>query len=103
MYCYNRSSDLFLGLPFNVASSSLLQTIISKIVGLTPRYFNLSLGDAHVYEQHFEAVNTQIGRVPYKFPKIEVNCGDNFGEMRYEDFKLVDYNSHSSIKASMVA
>ena len=103
MYCYNRSSDLFLGLPFNIASSALLQMIIAKIVGLTPRHFNLSLGDAHIYEQHFESVRTQNGRIPYKFPKIEINCGENFGEMCYENFKLVDYTSHPAIKVPMVA
>ena len=103
MFCYNRSSDLFLGLPFNIASSALLQMIIAKLVGLKPRYFNLSLGDAHIYEQHFEAVKTQISRVPHKFPKIEINSTENFADMKYEDFTLVDYTSHPTIKAPMVA
>lgn len=103
MFCYNRSSDLFLGLPFNIASSALLHMIISKIVGLTPRYFNLTLGDAHIYREHIEAVSEQINRVPYKFPKIEINCGDNFTEMKYEDFKIVDYTCYPTIKAPMIA
>jgi thymidylate synthase len=103
MFCYNRSSDLFLGLPFNIASSALLQIIIAKLVGLKPRYFNLSLGDAHIYEQHFEAVKTQISRVPHKFPKIEINSAENFADMKYEDFTVVDYTSHPTIKAPMVA
>ena len=100
MFCYNRSSDLFLGLPFNIASSSLLQMIIAKLTDLTPRYFNLSLGDAHIYISHIEAVETQINRVPYKFPKIEIKPGM---PITYEDFNLVDYFSHPIIKAQMVA
>lgn len=103
MFCYNRSSDLFLGLPFNIASSALLQMIVAKLTSLTPRYFNLSLGDAHVYKEHFDPIKTQISRVPHKFPGIEINCGESFGEMRYEDFKLVDYTSYPAIKAPMIA
>jgi len=100
MFCYNRSSDLFLGLPFNIASSSLLQMIIAKMTNLTPRYFNLSLGDAHIYASHMDAAETQTKRVPYKFPKIEI-----LKDMPvvFEDFKLTEYASHPIIKAPMVA
>lgn len=100
MFCYNRSSDLFLGLPFNIASSSLLQMIIAKMTDLTPRYFNLSLGDAHIYASHMEAVEIQIKRVPYKFPKIEILKDI---PSVFEDFKLSEYVSHPIIKAPMVA
>lgn len=100
MFCYNRSSDLFLGLPFNIASSSLLQMIIAKLTDLTPRYFNLSLGDAHIYASHMEAAELQIKRVPYKFPKMEIL---KYNPDSYEDFKLSDYISHPIIKAPMIA
>jgi dihydrofolate reductase/thymidylate synthase len=106
MFCYNRSSDIFLGLPFNIASSSLFLMIIAKITNLTPRYFNLSLGDAHIYETHIGSVNEQIKRMPYIFPKIqlpEFNTLEEVEKFTYKDFKLIDYQSYESIKAEMVA
>uniref|UniRef100_A0A6C0CZ30 Thymidylate synthase n=1 Tax=viral metagenome TaxID=1070528 RepID=A0A6C0CZ30_9ZZZZ len=105
MFCYNRSSDLFLGLPFNIASSSLLLILISKVCKLTPRYFHLSLGDCHIYDSHIEAVRTQISRIPYKFPTImvnDVNSIEDIENMSSDDFKLYDYYCHSSIKAEMI-
>ena len=107
MFCYNRSQDTFLGVPFNIASSSLLQIIIAKVTGLIPRYFNLSMGDTHVYESHIDAANEQLNRVPYKFPEItitkELNNVEDIENLVYSDFLLVDYNSHPSIKAKMIA
>ena len=102
MYCYNRSSDLFLGLPFNIASSSLLQTLVAMWTGLVPRYFNLSLGDCHIYSQHFEAVETQLKRVPRKFPTIDTVI-DSIEKLEFENFKLCEYTCYPSIKAEMVA
>ena len=67
MFCFNRSSDLFHGLPFNIASSALLQTFIAEITGLTARNFVLSLGDAHIYEPHYDVVEKQLERIPYHF------------------------------------
>lgn len=106
MFCYNRSSDLFLGLPFNIASSSLLLMIISKLTNLTPRYFNLTLGDCHIYSLHEEAVLEQIKRTPYIFPKIQLPEFKNLEEVEnlvYTDFKIEDYNFYPSIKAEMIA
>lgn len=107
MFCYNRSQDLFLGTPFNIASSSLLLTIIAKICNLTPRTMNITMGDAHIYEEHYEAVEKQISRRPYTFPylSIEQDLNDikDISLLKASDFKIVDYQSHSSIKAKMVA
>lgn len=110
MYCYNRSSDAFLGLPFNIASSALLLTLIAKAVGYVPRYLYLSLGDVHIYETHMASVNLQIKREPYIFPNIEVknvsvksllSTGDE-ESINYSDICLKDYTSHDSIKEAMI-
>ena len=103
MYCFNRSSDLFLGLPFNIASSSLLLTIIAKLTQLTPRFFNLSLGDCHIYESHIDNVKEQIQRLPYKFPIIKIEDFSKVEELTYEHIHLSEYNFHPTIKAQMVS
>ena len=107
MFCYNRSQDTFLGVPFNIASSSLLQMIIAKATGLIPRYFNLSMGDTHIYESHIDVVKEQLSRVPYKFPEItitnELNTVEDIEKLVYEDFSLSEYIYHPSIKAKMIA
>ncbi len=106
MFCYNRSSDLFLGLPFNIASSSLFLMIISQLTNLKPRYFNLTLGDAHLYSNHLEGVKEQIERSPYLLPKIEMPVFSTIEEvekLNFEDFKITNYNYYPSIKANMIA
>ncbi len=106
MYCFNRSSDVFLGLPFNIASSSLMLIIISKITGKTARNFHLSLGDTHIYQTHVEQVKEQNKRIPYKFCEIilpEINSIKDVENLEFKDFILVNYKSHKSIKAEMVA
>ena len=72
MTCYNRSQDLFLGTPFNIASSALLLSIIAKITNKTARKLHMFLGDVHIYEEHFEAVKTQLKRTPFYPPKLEI-------------------------------
>lgn len=107
MFCYNRSQDFFLGVPFNIASSSLLQTIIAKVTGLTPRYFNLSMGDVHIYDGHIDAVKEQLSRIPYNFPEMRINkeisSVEDIEDLEYEDFIVSGYFSHSRIKSEMVA
>jgi dihydrofolate reductase/thymidylate synthase len=109
MYCFNRSSDIFLGLPFNIASSSLLLILIGKLTNLTPRYFNLSLGDAHIYEQHIDACKKQIERQPYIFPSLIINPEKklttikNIEHLEYTDFTLNNYQHHPAIKVQMVS
>lgn len=103
MFCYNRSSDLFLGLPFNIASSSLLLLVIAKITGKTARFFNLSLGDCHVYEQHKEAVLEQLTRIPYRLPTIKIKDFEKIEDLTFEHFTLENYKFHPPIKAEMIA
>lgn len=107
VFCYNRSSDLFLGLPFNIASSALLLSIIANITELTPRYLNLTLGDAHIYKEHFDAVRTQIDRTCYALPTVTINKDlfsvEDVENLKLEDFELKGYNCHPGIAAPMIA
>ena len=107
MFCFNRSSDLFHGLPFNIASSSLLLILISKITNLIPRKFILSLGDCHIYQEHYNVVNTQLSRIPYKFPTIDINKElkelQDIENLEYCNFIINDYNAYPTIKAKMIA
>ena len=107
MFCYNRSSDLFHGLPFNIASSSLLLFLISKITGLVARKFILSLGDCHIYESHYEVVKKQLSRIPYKFPEIKIKKEiveiADIEKLNYTDFEITNYFYYPTIKADMVA
>jgi len=108
-----RSSDLFLGLPFNIASTALLTQIIASILHLQSNEISLSLCDAHIYEEHIEQVNTQINRNVLKFPqviikkdipKIESSIDEKIKwieNLEYNDFELVNYQSHENIKAIM--
>lgn len=107
MYCYNRSSDLFLGLPFNITSSSLLLTLIAKVTNYIPRFFTLGLGDCHIYETHKDVVKTQIDRIPYNFPQLSISKKieniEDIENLEYIDFNFIDYKSKSRIKADMIA
>ena len=109
-----RSSDLFLGLPFNIASSSLLTYIIGYILNIPVSKIALSLTDAHIYEEHIEGINIQLQREIYKFPKLIIKKNktfDNFDDLdiimkwiedlKYEDFELIDYIYNDTIKAPM--
>lgn len=105
MFCFNRSQDLFLGTPFNIASSALLLCIISKITKLTPRFLHMSLGDVHVYEQHVDCAILQTTRNPFKFPSIalpNINCLNDINALSSVDFIINNYLSHDLIKANMV-
>ena len=105
MFCYNRSNDIGLGSPFNIASSALLLIIIAKITNLIPRYFNLSIGDAHIYSSHKEALFEQIERKPYIWPNIilpDIKSLEDVEKLTYEDFKLLNYNCYPAIKMPMI-
>ena len=101
---YQRSGDMFLGVPFNIASYAFLTCIIAKITEYKPGKLIHILGDTHIYESHIEAVRTQIKRIPYKFPTLtiseELNDIDNINE---DYFKLENYNFHDKISAPMIA
>lgn len=99
---YQRSGDLFLGVPFNIASVSLLVYIISNLTNKTPGKITLMIGDAHIYEDHIEQVKIQLDRVPFNFPKLVIkNKYDNINDYKYEDFEIIDYKYHPTIKANM--
>ena len=106
MFCYNRSQDFFLGTPYNIESSSMLLMIICKLTKKTPRYFNLSTGDTHVYESHSTVVYEQINRCPYKKPTLvidrDINVLDDINTLVFSDFRLENYVCHDSLKADMV-
>jgi len=97
---YQRSADLFLGVPFNIASYALLTLMVAQVSGLAPGDFVHTLGDAHLYLNHLEQAREQVGRSPRAFPRMRLNPAvtDLFA-FRYEDFTLEDYDPHPAIKA----
>ena len=100
---YQRSGDLFLGIPFNIASTALLTNIIAKMTDYQPGFISVVVGDAHIYKSHLEQVCEQLNRKPYPLPKIEIlKKHENIEEYCFEDFKLKYYNYHPSIKADMI-
>ena len=97
---YQRSADLFLGVPFNIASYSLLTMMVAQVTGLAPGEFVHTLGDAHLYLNHLEQVETQLEREPYPPPTMKLNPAvDSIYEFGYDDFVLTDYRYHPTIKA----
>lgn len=106
MSCYNRSQDLFLGVPYNIASSALLLSVVAKLTSKTPRYFSMIMGDTHLYDCHLDQAQTQIARIPYSSPQIEIPDIDDISDipkLKASDFKVVNYNCHKSIRGDMVA
>ena len=97
---YMRSADLFLGVPFNIASYSLLTMMIAQVCDLEPGEFVLSLGDAHLYLNHLEQVETQLSREPYPLPSMRLDPEvESLFDFRYEHFRLENYRHHPSIRA----
>jgi thymidylate synthase len=97
---YQRSADVFLGVPFNIASYSLLTLMIAQVVGLEPGDFVHTFGDVHIYLNHIEQVKTQLAREPYPRPEMRLNPERrNLFDFRYEDFELVGYQCHPAIRA----
>lgn len=97
---YQRSADIFLGVPFNIASYALLTTMMAQVSELQPGDFVYTLGDAHLYANHLEQARTQLQREPRLLPKMKINpqVGDLFA-FRFEDFELLDYDPYPHIKA----
>ena len=101
---YQRSGDMFLGIPFNIASVSLLTYIIAHITNKKPGFISIIIGDAHIYENHIEQVKTQLEREPYELPTLKINKKfSNINDYKYEHFELENYKSHDKIIAEMVA
>jgi thymidylate synthase len=97
---YQRSADVFLGLPFNIASYALLTLLVAQVTGLRPAELIHTLGDAHLYSNHLEQAETQLAREPRPLPRMQLNPEvRSLFEFRYEDFTLLDYDPHPSIKA----
>jgi len=97
---YQRSGDCFLGVPFNIASYALLTLMVAQVTGLKPGEFIHTLGDAHIYLNHLDQVDEQLGREPLPPPRMRIAGGhSSLRDFRYEDFELVGYRSHPAIKA----
>ncbi len=99
---YQRSADVFLGVPFNIASYALLTMMMAQVCGLQPGEFIHTLGDAHLYSNHLEQVNTQLERTPRALPVMQINPGvKSIFDFKYEDFTLQNYDPYPGIKAAI--
>ncbi len=96
---YQRSADVFLGVPFNIASYALLTVMMAKVVGLEPGEFVHTLGDAHLYLNHLDQAREQLQRQPYPFPILEIADKSDLFAFTYDDFKLRGYKAHEKIAA----
>ncbi len=99
---YQRSADIFLGVPFNIASYALLTMMVAQVCDLQPGDFIHTFGDAHLYLNHLEQARLQLSREPYPLPQVRINPSvKNIFDFKFEDFELVNYHSHPHIKAEV--
>lgn len=96
---YQRSADLFLGVPFNIASYALLTLMVAQQTELEPGEFIWTGGDVHIYDTHLEQVREQLTREPFPFPQLHLRPATNLYDYAYEDIEVIDYKHHPSIKA----
>lgn len=97
---YQRSADIFLGVPFNIASYALLTLMVAQVTGYEPGDFVHTFGDAHLYLNHLEQARLQLSREPYPLPQMRLNTAvTNLFDFHYEDFELLNYQCHPAIKA----
>lgn len=99
---YQRSADIFLGVPFNIASYAMLTAMVAQVCGLKPKEFIHTLGDAHIYSNHFEQAKLQLSRTPRELPKLVLNpeVKDIF-DFKFEDFSIENYHPDAHIKAEV--
>jgi thymidylate synthase len=103
LHMLQRSCDMFLGVPFNIASYALLLAMIAQVVGMTPHEVILTLNDAHIYHEHFDAVKEQLSRDTFPLPKLWLNPEvKDIDAFTMDDIKLENYQSHPAIKAKMI-
>ena len=99
---YQRSCDMFLGVPFNIASYALLTMMVAQVCGYEPGEFVHTLGDTHIYHNHFEQVKEQLTHTPYPLPQMKINpLVKDINDFKYEDFELLNYQSYDTIKAKV--
>ena len=98
---YQRSADVFLGIPFNIASYALLTEMIAKVCNLKVGDFIISLGDAHLYADHIDLAQKQILRKPRKLPLLKLNSRKSIDEFSYEDMEIIGYDPHPHISAKV--
>ncbi|MEM8912057.1 MAG: thymidylate synthase [Planctomycetota bacterium] len=99
---YQRSGDMFLGVPFNIASYALLTMMMAHVTGLKPGEFVHTLGDVHLYANHFDQAREQLSRMPRPLPKLEIRRDVvTMNDFRFEDFELLHYDPHPHIKATV--
>ena len=99
---YQRSADVFLGVPFNIASYALLTLMVAQVCGLNPGEFIHTFGDVHLYRNHIQQALLQLSRTPYPLPQVKINPQINsIFDFKYEDFELVNYVAHPHIRAEV--
>lgn len=96
---YQRSADMFLGVPFNIASYSLLTAMMAQQAGLKPGEFVWTGGDCHIYDNHVDQVLEQLSRQPYPYPQLKIDKADTIFDYKYEDFHILNYQHHPKITA----